>query len=296
MTPTRLLRCPALLLAVVFAAGATLADAQTAATGHLVIIGGGTRPPEVMQKIAALAGGANGEMLIFPHASGVPETGPDLEKEFRALGLGAVVLVTADRTAADTDAVLAQMDGATGVYFAGGDQNRITAALLGTKVAQRLLALYRNGAVIAGTSAGAAVMSRVMITGDEARPLTKDEAWQTIESENVATAPGLGFLDDVILDQHFVRRRRFNRLLSLVLEQPTQLGVAIDEETATWVKPDRTFEVIGRGPVLVLDASGGTASKDAAAHGLRGENLRLHVLRAGSRYDLKTRRVLRLVP
>ena len=290
------MRMLALVLTALVVLAAGPAAAQPAARGHLVIIGGGTRPPEVMQRIAALAGGAKGKMLIVPHASGVPETGPDLEKEFRALGLGTVVLVTADRAAADTDAVLAQMDGATGVYFAGGDQNRVTAALHGTRVAERLLALYRDGAVITGTSAGAAVMSRVMITGDEARPLTKDEAWQTIESENVATAPGLGFLDDVILDQHFVRRRRFNRLLSLVLEQPAQLGVAIDEETATWVKPDRTFEVIGRGPVLVVDASAGTASKDAATHGLRGENLRLHVLRAGSRYDLKTRRVLRLVP
>lgn len=286
----------ALVLTALAVLAAGPAAAQPAARGHLVIIGGGTRPPEVMQRIAALAGGANGTMLVFPHASAVPETGPGLAKEFSALGLGKVVVIRADRAAADTDAVLRQMEGATGVYFAGGDQNRITAALLGTKVAQRLLALYRNGAVIAGTSAGAAVMSRVMITGDEARPLTKDEAWQTIESENVATAPGLGFLDDVILDQHFVRRRRFNRLLSLVLEQPAQLGVAIDEETATWVKPDRTFEVIGRGPVLVVDASAGTASKDAVAHGLRGENLRLHVLRAGSRYDLNARRVLRLVP
>ena len=169
MTSTRLHRFPALLLAIVFAASAASAHAQTPAKGHLVVIGGGTRPPEVMQKIAALAGGAKGRMLIFPHASGVPETGPDLEKEFRALGLGTVVLVTADRAAADTDAVLAQMDGATGVYFAGGDQNRVTAALHGTKVEQRLLALYRGRAVIAGTSAGAAVMSRGVITGDEAQ-------------------------------------------------------------------------------------------------------------------------------
>ncbi|MEZ5417057.1 MAG: cyanophycinase [Vicinamibacterales bacterium] len=282
------------LLALAAWAGPALAQAPAA--GHLVIIGGGTRPPEVMQRIATLAGGAAGTMLVFPHASAVPETGPNLAKEFTALGLGRVVVITADRTAADTDAVLRQMEGATGVYFAGGDQNRITAALHGTKVAERLLALYRGGAVIAGTSAGAAVMSRVMITGDEARPLTKDEAWQTIEAGNVATAPGLGFIDDTILDQHFVRRRRFNRLLSLVLEQPALLGVAIDEETAAWVKPDRTFEVIGRGPVMVIDAHDGRTAKDAAAHGLRGEDVRLQVLRAGSVYDLDARRVVRLAP
>lgn len=275
-------------------AGAAVAAAPPQPRGHLVVIGGGTRPAEVMQRIAALAGGASGTMLIFPHASEVPETGPDLAKEFTALGLGKVVIITADRAAADSDAVLAQMEGATGAYFAGGDQNRITAALLGTKVAARLLALYRGGGVIAGTSAGAAVMSRVMITGDEARPLSKDEAWQTIEADNVATAPGLGFLDGVILDQHFVRRRRFNRLLSLVLEHPALLGIAIDEETAAWVRPDRTFEVIGHGPVLVLDATPASTLKDAPGHGLRGDGLRLHVLRAGARYDLTARRVRRL--
>ncbi len=284
------------LLTAVLAAVTVLAASPRAQTapGPLVIIGGGTRPPAVMTLIARLAGGATGTMLVFPQASAVAETGPDLAREFTALGLGHVVVIGADRPAADSDAVLRQMDGATGVYFAGGDQNRITAALRGTKVEARLHALHRGGAVIAGTSAGAAVMSGVMITGDETRPLTADESWQTIESDNVVTGPGLGFLDGVILDQHFVRRRRHNRLLSLVLEQPALLGVAVDEETAAWVKPDRTFEVVGNGPVLVMDAARATTARDGAGHGLRGGDVRLHVLRAGARYDLAGRKVLRL--
>jgi cyanophycinase len=170
------------------------------------------------------------------------------------------------------------------------------AVLRGTKLEARLLALHRGGAVMAGTSAGAAVMSRVMITGDEQRPLTKDANWQTIEAGNVATAPGLGLLDDVVVDQHFVRRRRHNRLISLVLEQPALLGVAIDEETATWVKPDRTFAVVGNGPVLVIDGKGAATVRDTTAHGLRGADLRLHVLRAGAEYDLATRTERRLTP
>jgi cyanophycinase len=137
-------------------------------------------------------------------------------------------------------------------------------------------------------------MSRVMITGDESRPLSKDEAWQTIEADNVATAEGFGFLDDVIVDQHFVRRRRHNRLISLVLERPALLGVAIDEATAIWVKPDRQAEVIGEGPVLVLDAQGASTARDAEGHGLRGAGLTLHVLRPGSIYDLARRTVVRL--
>lgn len=285
-----LLTAPALL-----AASARTAGAQApATTGPLVIIGGGTRPPSVMTLIARLAGGARGTMLVFPQASALPETGPELAAEFKALGLGNVVVIGAGKAAADSDAVLRQTDGATGVYFAGGDQNRITAALLGTRLEQRLRDLHRGGAVISGTSAGAAVMSRVMITGDERRPLAKDDSWQTIEADDVITAPGLGFIDGVIMDQHFVRRRRHNRLISLVLEQPQLLGIAVDEETATWVQPDGTFEVVGNGPVLVVDGGRATTARDATGFGLRGADLRLHVLRAGARYDLKTRTVLRL--
>lgn len=282
---------PALLAALMALGTTSLAQSPP---GHLVIIGGGTRPPVIMELIARLAGGATGTMLVFPQASALPETGPALAQEFTALGLGKVVVIGADHAAADSEAVLRQTDGATGVYFAGGDQGRITAALHGTKLEQRLLALHRSGAVIAGTSAGAAVMSRVMITGDENRPHTTDDSWQTIESGNVVTSPGLGFLDDVILDQHFVRRRRHNRLISLVLEQPALLGIAVDEETATWVKPDRTFEVVGNGPVLVIDGAPATTVRDAVGHGLSGAGLRLHVLRSGAQFDLTTRTVTRL--
>lgn len=272
---------------------ASVVDAQSG-PGPLVIIGGGTRPPSIMQLIARLAGGARGTMLVFPQASEVAETGPSLAQEFKTLGLGTVRVIGTDHAGADTDAVVAETEGATGVYFAGGDQNRLMAVLRGTKLERRLVALHRGGAVMSGTSAGAAVMSRVMITGDEKRPLTKDQDWQTIEADNVVTAPGLGFLDDVVVDQHFVRRRRHNRLISLVLEQPAQLGVAIDEETAMWVKPDRTFEVVGNGPVLVFDAKPATVARDADGRGLRGSGLQLHVLRPGAQYDLAARKVTRL--
>ena len=293
--PTRRSLALAAVVVLPWLAAPGRAAAQPAA-GHLVIIGGGTRPAAVNQLVARLAGGAAGTLLVLPQASAVADTGPDLLREFRGLGVGRVVLVNADRAAADTDAVLSQTEGATAVYFAGGDQNRLMAVLRGTKLERRLRELYQRGAVVAGTSAGAAVMSRVMITGDERRPLTKSQDWQTIEAENVVTAPGLGLLDDVVVDQHFVRRRRHNRLISLVLEQPALLGVAIDEETATWVKPDRTFEVVGNGPVLVVDGAGADTRRDASGYGLAGANLRLHVLRPGAVYDLTSRTVRRLAP
>ena len=247
-----------------------------------------------MTLVACLAGGAQGKMLVFPQASERAETAAEMEAEFKALGLGQVVVVEVDRAGADADAALKATEGATGVYFAGGDQNRLMAVLRGTTLERRLREMYRDGAVVAGTSAGAAVMSQVMITGDEQRPFSKDEAWQTIEAGNVVTAEGLAFIEDAIVDQHFVRRRRHNRVLSLVLEQPTLLGIAVDEATAAWVKPDRTFEVVGDGPVLVVDASGALVARDAEGDGLRGSDLRLHVLRHGSRFQLDGRAVLHL--
>jgi cyanophycinase len=126
--------------------------------------------------------------------------------------------------------------------------------------------------------------------------VSKNEAWQTLEAGNVVTADGLGFLDDVLVDQHFVIRRRLHRLMSLVMERPTLLGVGIDESTAVWVKPGRTFEVVGDRPVVVVDGQGAEVARDTEGHGLRASGLRVHVLRAGSTYDLAQRAVTTLRP
>jgi cyanophycinase len=250
-----------------------------------------------MELIASLAGGARGKILVFPQASESPDAGASIEAELKSLGIGRVVLMDVDHAAADGEEALRLTEGATAAYFGGGDQSKLMAVLRGTRLEARLRELYeREGAVMSGTSAGAAVMSRVMITGEETRPLSKEESFQTIEAENVVTTTGLGFLDDEVVDQHFVRRRRHNRLISLVLQRPELLGLAIDEATAVWVKPDRSFEVVGEGPVVVVDAAHAKTARDVAGFGLRGADLRLHVLRAGSQYDLDHRTVVRLGP
>jgi cyanophycinase len=286
---------PAATLACGVLIGAPLSLWGQPARGHLVAIGGGPRPASVMALVACLAGGPQGKVLVFPQASERAETGPELEAELKALGVGHVLVVSVDRAGADSDAALQLTEGATGLFFSGGDQTRLMAVLRGTRLARRLGELYRDGSLVAGTSAGAAVMSRVMITGDERRPFSSEEAWQTIEADNIVTGDGLAFIDDAIIDQHFVRRRRHNRLLSLVLERPALVGLAVDEATAVWVRPDRTFEVVGDGPVIVIDAGGARVARDREGHGLRGSDLRVHVLRAGARYDLDGRTVERLV-
>ena len=281
-------------LALALTPGASAAE--PAVKGHLLIIGGGSRPPSVMSTFARLAGGPAGKVLVFAQASELPDSGDRIKAELVQLGIGTVEVMVGGKDQADADAVLQLAAGATGVYFGGGDQAKLMDVIGGTRLERLLHDLYRDGAVVSGTSAGAAVMSHVMITGDEKRPVFKDENWQSIEADNVITRDGFGFLpEDVVVDQHFVVRKRHDRLISLLMERPSLLGVAIDEATAVLVKPDRTFEVIGDGPVLVTNATGAKVVKDAD-HGLRGTGITIDVLRQGSTYDLRGRKVLTLAP
>ena len=262
--------------------------------GHLVIIGGGERGDELMKTIVRLAGGERAKMIVFTMATSYPqEVGPELVAEIKQLGVTDVRAMHLKREHADLDSVLQLLQGVTGVYFSGGDQSRVTAALKGSKVEARLHELYYNGAVIGDTSAGAAIMSEVMITGDLRRPVG-DSSFNTIEAENVVTTAGLGFMKNAIVDQHFVRRRRMNRLLSVVCEHPQLVGIGIDEGTAIWVKPNQTFEVLGVSAVLVFDATRAQVSRTPGEYALHANDVRVHVLRRGAIYDLRSRKVKRM--
>jgi cyanophycinase len=287
---------PATLAALLLLA-APLGAAQPP-RGHLIVIGGGERDPAVLKRFVELAGGAKGRVVVYAMASSVPdEAGPEQVEELKAAGVGEVRLLKLSHAEADADAAVAALQDVSGVFFTGGDQTRLMEVLGGTRTQARLRELYRRGGVVAGTSAGAAVMSRVMITGDERRAADPETPFQSIEAENVVTAPGLGLLEEeAVIDQHFVKRRRHNRLLSLVLESRPLLGIGIDEETAVWVKPDRSFEVLGAGVVVVYDTKGTTVRRDTKGPGLRAADLRVHVLRAGSVFDMSARKVRYLGP
>ena len=264
-----------------------------AAKGYLFIIGGGDLPDTMMKKFVDLSSGyGSGKIVIFTMASSVPqETGPDLVREFKKLGARSAEFHHLSRKEALAPESVRLLDGAGGVYFSGGDQAKHTAVLLDTPLHRRLLELYGQGAEIGGTSAGAAVMSQVMITGDERRRPKEGHEFETIETGNVLTSPGLGFLTEAIIDQHFVRRKRHNRLISLLAEHPRLLGIGIDESTAILIEPDQTFEVMGSGAVLVYDP--GQARFEARADKtFSAVGIVLHILTAGRRYDLQARRVL----
>jgi cyanophycinase len=243
----------AILLALLVVSGSY---AEQESCGHLVIIGGGTRGPSIMNTFVRLAGGSRSKVVIFPMASELADTaGPEQTALFKQFGAAEVLYLNLKRSEADEDSSLRLLDGVTGVFFSGGDQSRLTSALKGTRVERRLHRLYQDGAVIGGTSAGAAVMSRIMLTGDER--LNKDPAnpFNAIQKANIVTADGFGFIDDAIVDQHFIKRRRHNRLISLVLEHPNLIGIGIDEAAAIVVNPDRTFDVVGDATVMVFDAT-----------------------------------------
>mgnify|MGYP005831748219 CR=1 FL=1 len=269
--------------------------ASPPAAGYILAVGGGDRPEKVMRKFVELAGrGDKSRVVVFTMASGVPEeTGPELVAELKAAGAKDVVRYHLTREDALRPETASILDAAGGVFFSGGDQARLAAVLLDTPVHKRLFELYRGGAVIGGTSAGAAVMSEVMITGDEKRKVEPGDEWTVIEAGNIVTTRGLGFVRNAVIDQHFLKRRRFNRLLSLVLENRRLVGLGIDELAAVLFRPDGKVEVLGERQVLALDARRAAVSK-AASGKLGASGVTMHVLLVGDVYDPVSGRVERV--
>ncbi|MCS7182842.1 MAG: cyanophycinase [Thermoanaerobaculum sp.] len=277
------------LSGVLLAFGALAGWAQERPLGHLILIGGGERPATAMHKFVELAGGPQALILLLPTASEDPDYISSLHKSFsKEYGCQQVKLLNV-KTPADAlrKDYVALVERAGGIFFSGGDQTRILRALKDSPLLAAIRQAYHRGAVLGGTSAGTACMSPLMITGEG--------NFDVIRPGAVELWPGLGFFTGVIVDQHFVARRRFNRLVTVVLEHPELLGVGIDEDTAVWVKPDGTFQVLGDGCVLVLDAHGRKPRRVPAPAGgslFSADHLTLHVLAAGDRFDLERRQLV----
>jgi cyanophycinase len=280
----RILIAPASLL---LALGVQAAE-PTARRGSLVIVGGGERPGPIQERFIQLAGGAAAaRIVVIPMASGEPEASGDGQRtEFRSFGATNTAVLRFNREQALDPATSRRLDGVTGVFFTGGDQARLAAVVVGTPFAERLHRLYdEEGAVIGGTSAGAAIMSRIMLTGDQRGEPDRKADFAVIRRGATLTSTGLGFVTNAIVDQHFIARRRENRLLGLVLENPALLGVGIDESTALVVSPDGRWDVVGDGSVMVFDARGSKVSEAAPRQNLGARDLRMHLLLPGDSFD-----------
>jgi cyanophycinase len=210
----------------------------------------------------------------------------DYQRAFTALGVRRLEhLDVSNREALLRDPRPEVLEDATVVFFTGGGQLRITTLFGGTELCERVQEFYRRGGTIAGTSAGASVMSDTMLVsgnGDESHRV----------GSKLLMAPGLGYIKDVIVDQHFAERGRIGRLLGAVAQNPRFLGIGLDENTAIVVEEEVRFRVIGEGAAYVVDGRGVTSTNltdedtDRAASIF---NVRLHVLSQGDEFDLRNR-------
>jgi cyanophycinase len=210
--------------------------------GSLVLVGGGRLPDVVRDRFLELAGGRRARLVLIPTASGeidLTEGSPSYQF-WRSQGIASVeVLHTRDRRQANDPSFVRPLESATGVWIGGGDQSRLTAAYRGTAVLRELRGVLERGGVVGGTSAGASVVSAVMITGGCTR---------------ADLGAGFGLLPGLVLDQHFANRGRLGRLLTVLDRHPEQLGIGLDESTAV-VLQGRTMSVLGEAHVWVCTAA-----------------------------------------
>ncbi len=262
-------------------------DAETP-RGFIIPIGGGedrVKEMQIHRKFVELSGGAEADIVVIPTASMLEETGPDYHRIFSELGAGKVEFLPISRRAdCDNPDYADVLDRATGIFMTGGNQLRLSAILGGTLVAQKIRRRNASGVPVAGTSAGASIMSEHMVGGGSSNAAPAEG--------NITLAPGMGLTNAVIIDQHFTQRNRLGRLLTASSFNPFLIGLGIDEDTAAFIGPDNVLEVVGSGTVTVVDASQLTHSSmwDArAGEALSLLGLRLDVLGEGCRYDLTAR-------
>jgi cyanophycinase len=244
----------------------------------------------VLRDFVAACGGDDADIAVVPTASSLGNEVVDLYAAvFGRLGARRVRGIRPEsRAEADDPEVVAQLDGVTGVFLTGGNQLKLSAVVNGTRFADALRKGHRDGLVIGGTSAGASVLSSHMVAFGTGGATPKQRMTQL--------AVGLGLLEDCVIDQHFAQRNRYGRLLMIVAQSPNLLGIGVDEDTAAVVADGRHLEVIGRGVVTIVDGREMTSNAHSAKRTdpLLLSGARLHVLPAGSKFDLM-KRTLRTV-
>ncbi|HEY0511462.1 MAG TPA: cyanophycinase [Thermoanaerobaculia bacterium] len=258
--------------------------------GLLIAIGGAedkTRERIILRYFLEAAGGSDATIVVLATASDVPETGEryaDLFLALRAENVEVLKIETREEAMEAGAEAHDLLEYATGLFITGGSQLKLSSALGGTEIARTIRARHAAGMVVAGTSAGAALLSEHMIA--------LGESGATPRRRLVHLAKGLGLAPDLIIDQHFRRRDRLGRLLTALSYNPAPLGVGIDEDTAAIISGNGELSVLGAGAVMVVDASAMRFTDSHAIH--RGQpvammGLKLDFLTTGCRYDLKRR-------
>jgi cyanophycinase len=259
-----------------------------ASRGWIVAIGGAENKENdrhILERFVRVSGGEGADIVVIPTASRMHETGPRYEHLFKSLGAVRVTVMDFDtRRDCQEAGRLQRLEQASGIFFTGGNQLRLTTLLGGTPVAKLIRVRNAHGVTVGGTSAGASILSEHMIAfGDEG---------SAVISGSVRLAPGLGLTNRFIIDQHFRQRDRLGRLLTALAYNPFAVGIGLDEDTAAFIRPDETIEVEGSGGVTIVD--GADVSYSSMGEVNEGQpvcmlGLRLHVLVAGATFNLHTR-------
>jgi cyanophycinase len=257
--------------------------------GWIVPIGGAEdkeHDPRILKRFVHVCGGSEADIVVIPTASRLEDTGARYEKIFTELGAARVASLNfATRADGEREDWLERIAYATGVFFTGGNQLRLSTILGGTRAAKMIRQTNAAGVAVGGTSAGASILSEHMIAfGAEGG---------SPRADSVRLAPGLGLTNRFIIDQHFRQRDRLGRLVSALAYNPFPVGIGLDEDTAAFIGRDNTLDVEGSGAVTVVDADGAEFSSMAQADEsdpvcLIG--LRVHVLVRGATFNLHTRR------
>ncbi len=262
--------------------------ADGAQRGWIVPIGGAENKdnsPQILRRFVGLAGGAAARIVVIPTASQLRDTGPRYERLFRELGAGQATALDFDtRRDAEEPGRMEVLQAATGVFFTGGNQLRLSTLIGGTPIAKAVRMMNAAGVPVAGTSAGAAFICEHMIAfGDEG---------STPIAGSVRLAPGLGLTNRFVIDQHFRQRDRLGRLLTALAYNPFAVGIGLDEDTAAFIAPDSTVHVEGSGGITVVDAAEVQFSSMAQIDEGRPVcllGMKLHILTQGATFNLHTR-------
>lgn len=256
--------------------------------GFIIPIGGAEgrrRKSSILNRFVELCGGEAARIMVIPTASLLDETGPQYKELFESMGANSMCVPVEKRDDCFEDETLRILQAATGIFITGGNQLRLSTILGGTPVARGIRKLNSQGIHVAGTSAGAAIVSEHMIAGGRSGSSPRESG--------VELAPGLGLTNRVIIDQHFNQRQRMGRLLAALSFNPFACGLGIDENTAGFIGPDGSMEVVGKGTVTVVDPEDlrhSSMSYVRRAEAVTLIGLKLHVLAAGSHFNIETRK------
>lgn len=267
-----------------------LVDAEEVAEGTLMAIGGAEDKMDdkvILSSFAHYAGGKDARIAVVPTASSIEDAGNRYKAIFLGMGVeSAEVVYIGNREDANAESQIATLDDATGIFLTGGNQVRLSVLIGGTRFEETVRRKHREGVVIAGTSAGASILSAHMVAGGAGGAVPKQRMAQMVA--------GFGLISNVIIDQHFRQRNRIGRLLALVATNPGLLGIGVDEDTAAVFHNDGHMDVIGRHSVTIVDGS----EMYSDIYRVKGHrevtvsNARLHVLPAGRGFDLNARTLI----